>query len=164
MESDGRVTFLAGPTGNGRRKEDLPAFPPDAQPVVYHVRRLKRSEVFDHVEAVSSAPAKAYRAFTIGLVKVTGGRFGDGWEPESARGRSTAKHVSEEELDQMEFSPGDISDIGNAIYVRSVAPKGSTPHLPRPPTSLDVWVGNARLYAARHPERAPQSSSPPRGE
>lgn len=145
-----------------RDPDDLPELPPGAdEPVTFHCKRLTRSQILDFVELVSLDTRKHARAFCAGVVRITGGRFGEGWEPE----QSAAKNglLSDEELDAQQIAPADLLEIGQVIYVRSVAPFDCSPHYPLQPSSLAVWEGNARRYAERTPEPAAPNSEPPKG-
>lgn len=147
-----------------RDPADLPDVPAGfPQPVVFHCRRLTRSQMLDHVEVIDGEERKWARAFTAGVVRITGGRFGDGWEPEGPKSKQRLP-ITDEELDQAQLAPADLKEIGQVIYARSDVPFDCAPRYRLLPSSLDAWGGNARRYAAQSQAAARQSSGPPKGE
>jgi hypothetical protein len=144
-----------------REIADLPEVAPGAlTPVRFHCRRLTRSQVLDFVELVALDNRKFARAFAAGVVRVTGGRFGDaGWAPENAESKEHLA-MTDEELDEAGFAIADLLDIGQVIYLRSVAPFDCTPRYPLLLMSLAVWEGSALHFAEQSRDAAPQTSGP----
>jgi len=150
--------------GKTRDPADMPELHEEAaDPVVFHCRRLTRSQLFDFVEVAQLENRKFGRSFTTGVVKVTGGAFGpDGWRPADAEAPGY-RGMTDAELDGQDFAFADILDVGQVIYLRSIAPKDCCPHFPLLPTSLVVWEGYARQYAEQSRDDADQNSSKPKG-
>lgn len=147
-----------------REMRDLPKLPPGAPgPVVFHCRRLTRSEMLDYVDVITGEERRWARAFGAGVVRVTGGRFEGGWEPRGASAKPRAA-MTDDEMEHAQFSTADLREIGHVIYTRSDCPFDCAPRYRLLPSSLDVWGGNARRYVAPSPASAPLSSEPPKGE
>lgn len=125
-----------------RDSEDLPAALPGTSPEIYHFKRLTRSQVLDIVGAMPDDLRRFNAAFMCGLVKVTGGRFGEsGWAPEQASDPRAPVRVTDAEIEACDFSVACMEDLGGVLYLRSVSPKGSSPRYPVRPTSLAVLEG-----------------------
>lgn len=143
-----------------RDPKDLPQLPPGAtQPITFHCRDLTRDQLFDFVELAGNQNRKHGRAFAAGVVRVTGGRFGEapGWMPEGAD-RSGYQAMTDSELDALGVAFADILDVGSIIYLRSVSPKDCELRYPLQLTSLAVWEGYDYLSAAQNQRSAPPNS------
>lgn len=146
-----------------RDPDDIPST--QAAPVVFHCRRLSRSQVFGFVEPAPNESLKFARAFAAGVVRVTGGAFGEepGWSPADAR-RADYLAMQDDEIDTaggVGFAPAEIMEIGAVIYQRSVSPKGCEQRYRPLPSSLAVWEGLALRTAEQTPADAPPSSGRP---
>lgn len=147
-----------------RELEDMPVVAAGLpQPLLFHCRRLTRSEMIDSVGRFEEEERKWAAAFCLGVVRISGGRFGEGWEPAGARAKD--RHaMTDEELDHAQIAPADMRDIGQVIYARSDVPFDCAPLFQLLPSSLAAWSGNARRYAEQTSAAARQSSEQPKGE
>lgn len=125
-----------------RLDEGLPA-----DVVRYEFRRLTRSRMHSFVEHATSDAERYDRAFRAGIVRVKGGRYGDGWQPSTTREAGTP--VSQDELDEAGISIAESEDVGQRIYWASRLGKGSAASLPPQPSSLAAWDALARPSAER---------------
>lgn len=146
-----------------RDPEDLPKVDGlAAEPITFWFRRLTRSQVFDYVQRVTIDEQRFARAFAAGVVRISGGRFGEAWEPQHV---SDPQRVSmtDEEMEEAQLAPADIEDIGQVVYLRSCSPFDCTPRYPPRLSSLAVWEGNARLFAERSRTGAEKSNEQRKG-
>lgn len=147
-----------------RDPEALPEALPGTSPVIFHVRRLSRSVVLDFVENQSNDQKRFVSAFMAGVVRVTGGRFGDqGWEPETIHARDHVA-MTEAELDACDFSISCMVEIGSVIYMKSIAPKDCSPRYPVRPSSLHVWEGLDHPSAERNRADAARTNDAPEAD
>jgi len=136
-----------------RTAEDMPKPLPGLVPVIFHARRLTRSQVLDRVEQNTTDAKRYAAAFVLGVARVTGLPGGEQWEP-----AVPGEAISEDELDALDISPACMIDIGSVIYSKSIAPKASSPRYPAVPSSLHAWDGLDHLSAAASREGAAESS------
>lgn len=141
-----------------RAPEDMPEV--QGTPVVFHCRRLTRSQVFGFVEPAPNESLKFARAFAAGVVRVTGGDFGPdpGWSPTDV-GKRDYLAMQDDEVDSAGFAPAEIVEIGAVIYQRSMAPKGFAQRYRPLPSSLAVWEGLALRTAEQTHAEGLQSSA-----
>lgn len=140
---------------------DLPALPPGADPVRFHFVRLTRAQVA-WVQRGDGTAEVYRRAFYAGVVRITGGRFGDGWEPSNAH---DPKRLSGDpaEFEEQRIVELDEQEIGGWIFTRSTVPFDCAARYPVPHMSAVVFDANAARYAARTQAAAPPSNAPPKG-
>lgn len=144
-----------------RKLEDLPQLPPGAPtPVTFHCKRLTRAQL-RYADHGANDEERASRAFACGVLRVTGGRFEDGWQPSNAEDVRRI-HMPDDERESM-FDALDEEEIGGVLYTLSKFPLDSSPLYQLRPLSADAWDGNARRYAGAS-DRARQSSAQREGE
>lgn len=135
----------------------LPALPAGAKvPVVFHCKRLKGAQL-TYADHGTTDEERVSRAFACGVLRVTGGSYGDGWKPSNADDVRRV-HMADDECE--EFAALDKEEIGGALYMLSKFPPDCSPHFLLRHLSAVAWDGNARRYAAASPP-ARQSSAPP---
>ena len=146
---------------SSRDFDDLPALPPGSKaPVVFHCKRLTRAQL-RHADHGATDEERASRAFACGVLRVTGGSFGDGWKPSNADDARRV-HMPDDEREE-QFEALDEEEIGGVIYTLSKFPLDCSPLFLLRHLSGVAWDGNARRYAAAKRPARP-SSAPPEGE
>lgn len=107
-------------------------FVEDVRPTVFHCRRLKISEM-QSVQSNTSDADIFVGAFLRGVVRVDDLRREDGgrmsWERPDETRAVTMKEAEER------FDPGEVMEVGAAIYARSILGKGRPAAWPQPATS-----------------------------
>lgn len=146
---DTAVRWTDGPSASGTdarayaasRDFELVKAVEGQRPMVFHTRRLRRSQIRD-IECMSADPFKRESAFAVGVDMVD---MPDGQVMRPARERWT-----DDELDRFDFV--DIEDIGSVVLARSRLPFGSPASFAAPPSSA------VALAALLYPTAAPSQS------
>ncbi len=129
------------------------------KPALWHCRRLRTSEMRD-VHAQPNDAGKYEAAFARGLVRVENLRVGS---ERQSMGRPSDKPLNDRALDG--YDPGDVLEVGAAIYGRSVLGKGRPAAWPQPATSrLAVAALVVRRVEARRISDLSDRSKPPAAE
>jgi len=138
------------------------------EPVVFHCRRLKVSEmqsVTSHTTEVEARTA----AFARGLMSVDG-RYADGGGRQSWTRPDPSRPITSNELDAC-FDFAEVQEVGAAIYGRSLLGKGRPVAWPLPDTSRDAvgalvsrLVGQTLAKAAMSPPSKPEADPPAQPE
>lgn len=129
---------------------------PGATPVVFHCRRLTRSQML----FVSKAPDEVTqhdRAFALGVIGVDRPEQPP-WKPAGVGARDYFA-MSEAELESFEFT--DIQEIGGVILTRSRVPLDLSPVYPVQPSSLAVLDAVVSRFVARSLADAAQNKTAP---
>lgn len=130
------------------------------QPTTFHCRRLKVSEM-QAVKATNSEADMFVAAFQRGLQNVDNLLDDNGENPRRWSRPDAERPISMREVEAA-FSPGEVLEVGAAIYGRSVLGKGRPAAWPQPDTSALAVAALAHQRAAQR--RASADLSAPSSE
>lgn len=159
MTEDGSIRIYRE-NGDAKHLKILPG----ATPTWFYCRRLKTSEM-QAVRAHASEADILVACFARGVERVTGLRVETDEETDDPPRRDWVRPDPTRPLTTAEidtFDPGDVFEIGSAIYGRSILGKGRPAAWPQPDTSRLAVQGLVVRHAARTPKTdasSPQSKS-----